>query len=181
MKKLPKCGVYVIKNILDDKVYIGGSVDLPARKRSHFKLLKAGTHYNSELQKDYSYLGSEYFEFQAIEECPRGIVRIREQYYISSITYKYNIDKTAKGPKVGNTRTKETKQKQRDAAVKRSAWNSLKRSIETKRKMIRDSEGNLFKSLTEAAKFWNITKATVCDVLKGRHNRTREGVRFTYE
>ena len=48
------------------------------------------------------------------------------------------------------------------------------------RKPIMDNLGNKFASLTDASLFHKINVATVCDILKGRHSKTRKGVSFEY-
>lgn len=59
--------------------------------------------------------------------------------------------------------------------------NSISRIDRTKqKKQIVDNEGNIFESLAVAAKFWRISVATVCDILKGRHSKTRKGIIFKY-
>lgn len=47
-------------------------------------------------------------------------------------------------------------------------------------KKVIDSKGNKFESIVKAAKFWNISVQTVCDILKGRHHKTRKGINFKY-
>jgi predicted GIY-YIG superfamily endonuclease len=42
-------GIYLIKNILDDKVYIGSSVNLKDRRYKHFWMLEKGIHDNQHL------------------------------------------------------------------------------------------------------------------------------------
>lgn len=82
--------------------------------------------------------------------------------------------------RTGKTRSPETKMKMRQTAIKRQSWLRLKQSIESQKKKIVDSTGRLFNSVTDAAKFWDVSPATVCDILKGRHLKTRKGIRFVY-
>jgi len=48
------------------------------------------------------------------------------------------------------------------------------------RKKIIDSMGIIHESLTNAAKFWNISRQAVCDNLKNRSNWSKPGVKFFY-
>jgi len=62
-----KAGVYKIKNLKNNKVYIGSSIDLQRRKRSHICCLKNNTHTNSYLQDDFNKYGIDNFKFVVIE------------------------------------------------------------------------------------------------------------------
>ena len=60
--------------------------------------------------------------------------------------------------------------------------NSISRIDRSKQmRKIKDNKSNIFNSLKECAKFWNISIATVCDILKDRHGQTRKGIKFYYE
>lgn len=80
----------------------------------------------------------------------------------------------------GYKHSDKTKRKMSRTAKKLNRWKDLERHIEKLKRKIIDSENNTFNSLTEAAKFWNISIQTVCDILKGRHFKTRKGIRFKY-
>ena len=64
-------GIYVIKNTVNDKIYIGCSTRLPQRWRDHKRTLKKGTHGNRYLQKDFEKYGLGAFEFNVIKEYPK--------------------------------------------------------------------------------------------------------------
>ena len=64
-------GIYVIKNTVNDKIYIGCSTMLPQRWRDHKRTLKKGTHNNRYLQKDFEKYGLGAFEFNVIKEYPK--------------------------------------------------------------------------------------------------------------
>ena len=64
-------GIYVIKNTVNDKIYIGCSTRLPKRWRDHKRTLKKGTHNNRYLQKDFEKYGLGAFEFNVIKEYPK--------------------------------------------------------------------------------------------------------------
>ena len=61
-------GIYQIKNITNDRIYIGQTVSLKRRKIEHFRRLKNNNHHNSYLQNDFNKCGKKCFEFQIILE-----------------------------------------------------------------------------------------------------------------
>ncbi len=82
--------------------------------------------------------------------------------------------------KIGSKRSLETKSKMSDTAKRISSWVRMKPFVEKKMCPIVDSQGNQFRSLAEAAKFWSVSVSTVCDILKGRHTKTRKKISFRY-
>lgn len=60
-------GIYQIKNVITNQVYIGQSIDLEKRKKSHFRALNGGYHENSKLQNSYNKYGADAFEFSVLE------------------------------------------------------------------------------------------------------------------
>lgn len=81
----------------------------------------------------------------------------------------------------GRKHSEITKQKMKLTAQRKNRYSSLIPAIEKFKKPIIDSRGNRFESLTHAARFWEISIPTVCDILKGRHKYTRKKVSFRYE
>lgn len=65
-----KSGIYCIRNIINNKMYIGYSKDMLKRKSSHFTELKYNYHDNDKLQKAYNKYGKENFEFNIIAYYP---------------------------------------------------------------------------------------------------------------
>lgn len=63
-----KMGVFQIKNKINNKVFIGSSLDLVASWNSQKFQLNAGLHQNSELQKDWNELGSNNFIYEILDE-----------------------------------------------------------------------------------------------------------------
>lgn len=61
-------GIYRIKNLINNKVYIGQSNDLTNRNRNHFYWLGRNEHHNEHLQKSYNKYGKENFIFEVLEE-----------------------------------------------------------------------------------------------------------------
>ena len=86
------CGIYKITNTINNKVYIGQSIDVKWRWYSHKCELRHGRHGNSHLQNAWSLYGEDAFNFELLEECSKEDLNIREQYYID-LYDSYNNDK----------------------------------------------------------------------------------------
>src|SRR6266498_2496458 len=61
-------GVYQIRNIVNEKVLIGASLDLPGILNRHKFQLKMGNHPNGALQAEWNEFGSESFAFEILDE-----------------------------------------------------------------------------------------------------------------
>lgn len=85
-----KSGIYQIRNLVNNKIYIGSSCNLYKRKRTHFYELKNNIHKNSKLQKSFNKYGEQNFIFEVIEFCSKENQYIIEQYWID----RFNIVKT---------------------------------------------------------------------------------------
>ncbi len=60
-------GVYRISNSQNNKVYIGFSIDIPARFNRHKSELNFGSHRNKELQELWNSFGEAAFEFEILD------------------------------------------------------------------------------------------------------------------
>lgn len=83
MVKEKICGVYKITNKVNNKIYIGSSVNVYTRWRNHIYELNNNKHSNNYLQNAWNKYGFNNFEFKIIEKCNKDNVRYREQYYIN--------------------------------------------------------------------------------------------------
>jgi group I intron endonuclease len=111
------CGVYKYQNKIDVKLYIGSSIDIQKRWKSHRDELIKNNHENCYLQRAITKYGIENFEFRVLEivEDKTKLIE-REQYYLD--LYKsylpkngYNICKVAGlGSQLGLTRSDSSKQ-----------------------------------------------------------------------
>lgn len=83
--------IYKVTCLVNGKVYIGQTVDLKARIRSHFST-KQKYHFGFALQK----YGKDNFLWEIVEECPKDMLDDREQYWIAFYNsndsrYGYNL------------------------------------------------------------------------------------------
>jgi group I intron endonuclease len=61
-------GVFQIRNLTNEKVFIGSSLNLDGILNRHKFALTAGNHQNKALQADWNELGAESFAFEILEE-----------------------------------------------------------------------------------------------------------------
>lgn len=114
---LPRtCGVYRILCTVNNKIYIGSSVNMRVRQNTHINDLKKGVHRNKHLQNAWNKYGQGAFTFEVIEECVRGEQLAREQYYLDTIqpykqTVGFNIGQKAEAAMLGQTLSPEARMK----------------------------------------------------------------------
>lgn len=105
------CGIYYIKNIVNNNMYIGQSINIKTRFSCHKSALNKNSHYNEKLQEDFNKYGIESFEFGVLEKCNKEDLDELEQHYIK----KYNTIKSgynnASGGLKGFKSSEETKLK----------------------------------------------------------------------
>ena len=142
MLKNSNCGVYKITNIrldkeeaINDKVYVGSSVNIKSRKYAHYYGLSKNKHPNRHLQRSYNILkelwgedtGRTLFKWEVIEyvnysedkEQLKKELLEKEQYWIdfydsSNYSKGYNMNPTA-GSTLGFKDSEETKKKKSDS------------------------------------------------------------------
>lgn len=108
--------IYQIKNLIDNKVYIGSAKDFHVRKLKHINFLLNGNHHCSHLQHAWNLYGPHNFEFIILEEVKDTTALIeREQFYLDKFkSYNrkigYNLSPAAKST-LGTKRTEDQKLK----------------------------------------------------------------------
>ncbi len=87
-----RVGIYQLRNIVNNKLYIGSSKHLSIRKKEHFSALSNNQHRNSHLQNAWNKYGGESFVFQVLEECEKDQLLKREQYYLDAMLFASEDD-----------------------------------------------------------------------------------------
>ncbi len=137
---MSNCGVYLITNKSNNKVYVGKSIILKYRWKKHLWKLKQGKHHNLHLQSAFNKDGIDSFEFSILEKCSEDIVCEREMFYIS----KYQSD----NPKFGYNKTKGGEGLKATDEIKQKISNSLKGkpASESKKENCRKAQTGLKRS-----------------------------------
>lgn len=76
-------GIYKITNINNGKAYIGQSIDIMTRWRTHKNELNRGCHHNNHLQYAWNKFSADSFDFSIIEECSVEDLDDREKFWIN--------------------------------------------------------------------------------------------------
>lgn len=106
-------GIYKIKNKVNDKIYIGQSVNIYKRWCDHRYYLNSNSHQNIHLQRAWNKYGKDSFEFSVIEECLNLELDKREECYISfynSNDFKLGYNQTTGGENFVVTQEKKNNQ-----------------------------------------------------------------------
>jgi hypothetical protein len=86
----------MIKNIKNNKIYVGSSVNINNRRCKHFWMLENSIHDNEYLQKSFNKYGKDSFKFEILENCEVDKLISRENFYIDKyqsckMEYGYNL------------------------------------------------------------------------------------------
>lgn len=157
-------GIYYIKCLSNNKMYIGSSIDIKARLTWHISHLKNNTHYNKDMQNDYNNCGVESFVFDVLELTSENELNEKEMYYINLynvVQNGYNKIKSIGG------RYKKTEKHKKNLSNKRNFTDEHKRNLSKayKRNVIKDKNfykcntkkvqcietGVIYNSITEAS------------------------------
>jgi predicted GIY-YIG superfamily endonuclease len=169
-------GIYQIKNILTNKIYIGSATDLHRRLRKHFYELEQQVHRNQYLQRSYDKYGKDSLEVTILEEFKNHIdynklLEIEKSYIIkyNSIENGYNmiLEPNNIFQKINiNSEHIHNNTERCSIAVMAFDMNTGK--------LI-----NEFKSLTDAAKYFNDQTTNISSCCNGKINYIKGAV-FCY-
>lgn len=102
-------GVYMIKNILNDKCYVGSAKNIKYRLQQHLRDFLSEKHINKYLLRAFNKYGQDSFVYTILERCEedRCVLLSTEQIYLN-MSPEYNYMKIA-GTTNGYKHTDETK------------------------------------------------------------------------
>ena len=162
-----KIGIYRIRNLINNKVYIGSTKNMKLRWAKHKALLRHNKHQNTHLQSAWNKYGEDAFVFEVIEECKTEDLISREQFFIDSLNPDYN--QTAIAGKV------EMPPEMRDKLSKSILKAYREGKLEGTTKVIHqyDLKGNYlnsFNSFKQAVEMTGVDLSHLSEVLNGRKN-----------
>ena len=185
-----KSGVYLIKNIANNKVYVGSSINVDKRWKDHKWYLKEGKHHSCHLQSAWDKYGEQSFTFEIIQEVliPEHLLAYEQVYLDYYKSYEgdkgYNICKVAGSP-LGMKHTEEARKKiseihkgkivSKETRKKLSEINKGKKlNEEHKKKLIEANKGKnrseeARKKMSEATKGRKHTKETKQKIKSKQH------------
>ena len=148
------CGIYYIKNMINDKYYVGQSINVEERwRQERMRLSSKKTAWNVHLQNAWRLYGENNFEFVVIEECLPNELDERETYWIQFYNSFYSGYNKTPGGAVGvrgiplteehrkkisesikQSLTEEDRQRLRNLAIER--WNIPENHIKCSQKSL---------------------------------------------
>lgn len=176
-KDLPTySGIYGIRNVTNNKFYIGSAESLVKRLKRHYTYLKKGNHHSAKLQNSWNKHGEDCFEIILIKEYPEGILReellLVEESQIkeyNSLENGYNMTDICLNY-VHFTQSEEALENFKKA--RSIAVISINRHTGLFEKE--------FDSITDAAEYYKISTSNISQVCKGRLNYLQDQV-FVYK
>lgn len=104
-----KSGIYIIRNTINDKIYIGSAVSFKQRFIKHKSDLKLNQHHSIYLQRSWNKYGKDKFIFEIVEYVEDKTKLIeREQRWLDFFNPEYNTCPTA-GNSLGYKHTDKSK------------------------------------------------------------------------
>lgn len=94
--------IYKIVNLVNDKFYVGSTVNKKVRFRQHRKLLRGNRHHCKHLQAAWNKYGEEKFDFRVVEEVPQAVSlqEVEDRWLKEHVghPYCYNSGYSAEAP-----------------------------------------------------------------------------------
>ena len=177
-------GVYAIRNILNNKVYIGSSaVSLPRRILQHKRALRRGDHKNNHLQSAWNKYGEKSFRFEILVVCCKEECLTNEQKFITKYKsfnrlFGYNRRPTAEN-QLGLKHKEETKSKLSD--ISKSYWKNLSKEEMEKARKVRKGRKLSAEARAKIASAGTGRKHTEATLQKMRESQVSQRERKTSE
>jgi group I intron endonuclease len=111
--------IYEIRCIINNRVYIGSSLDYKNRISNHINKLNKGNHRNEHLNRAWKKYGQNNFRFSVIEYFPKIThekLREIEQTWLDCITDKFNISTSSRCPYLGTDHFKKMHKASKEAS-----------------------------------------------------------------
>ena len=160
-----RSGVYLLRNLNNEKIYIGSSIDLRRRFKEYFNVNHLLRNKHLAICAALAKYGYSQFSVEILEYCDPSDILKREQYYLDLLKPQYNILKIA-GSFVGFKHSTETKNKL--AAIFKGNKNSQNhpKAVPVQVLDLETGETTKYTSARKAAEAFNMSDSTVRRKLK---------------
>jgi group I intron endonuclease len=141
-----KSGIYIIRNIVNGKIYIGSAVNLEKRLYEHFWALRKNKHINKHLQSSWNKHTESSFTSEIYLTCKIKDLIFNEQLVLDSSIVRYgreniyNVCPNA-GSTLGRFHSEATKIK--IGLTSKGRWTGKHHTEETKKKMSAAQKGRI--------------------------------------
>lgn len=158
-------GIYLIRNTINNKLYVGQSVNIIDRWRHHKWHLKNNKHANIHLQRAWNIDTEQSFEFSILYTCEptQELLCEAEQYFMTLLTPEYNFCPVA-GSTAGVSPSEETRRKISEATKGKP------KSEETKQRMKENWKNNKEKLLAARKPITEETKQKMSEAHSGENH-----------
>ncbi len=131
-----KSGIYIIRNKINNKCYVGSSVNIRSRLNAHYNSLLQKKHPNKHLQSAFNLFGNENFEFIPLLNCLSNYNTKLEQWVKDRSNFKcdYNIAINCEAPMLNVKMSDESKEKIRIKAKNRKHTYATKKLLSVLKK-----------------------------------------------
>ena len=177
------CGIYMIQNKVNNKMYIGQAVDIERRWGDHRHGLANRCNENRHFINAWKRDGEENFEFTILLECEESDLNMYEEYYIFELmTYDPRVGYNKNyGGKSGRP-TKETKRKLSEAKKGKQLSEEHKRKLSEAKKgkqLSEETKRKLSESQRGKKGYW--CGKQLSDETKRKMSESRKGRQFSEE
>jgi group I intron endonuclease len=122
-------GIYEIRNLVNNKTYIGQGSNLRKRKNGHFGELRRNEHDNKYLQRSYNMYGKENFVFNILLYCEPEEMTYYEQLLVDIRQPEYNNRRICVDSNFGCKFSDESRKNMSEAAKGKVLSEETKRKI----------------------------------------------------
>lgn len=159
------CGIYQIRNLNNNHIYVGQSYDIPHRFAQHKYMLRKKCHFSKHLQFAWNKYGENSFVFEVLDVCNTYELDEREQNIIDKYKPEYNSKILVAKSNLGFHLSEESKLK-----ISKSKTNP---NIETRRNLSESHKGKKQSQETIRKRFKNRTGIKYSDEYKNEKYKTR--------
>lgn len=182
-------GIYQIRCLVNNEIYIGSAFDLKRRHKEHINDLKRNDHHSHYLNRCYNKYGHEIcLEFSVLEHCSVEELIDRENHYLWMLKPKFNTNLCANSS-LGVKRTEEQRTRMSLSRI------GSKHSDNTKKKMSKSAGIHLrkpvlqihldtgeviaeYESISEAARVMGVKSGNISEVCIGKMKLTKSGKKY---